>query len=226
MSKKIVAKLTDVSRYYGSGEGRIVALNHVDFEVNTGDFVVIAGLSGSGKSTLLHLVGCIDKQDEGRIIIDGIDITMMSLEQLAPLRLEKIGFVFQSFNLLPVLTAFENVELPLLFKGLDKSTIKKRVNDILDELGLQVRKNHYPRQMSGGQQQRVAIARALVTQPALILADEPTANLDSKTGADIIELLLELNLRKNITVILASHDSVVMDKINNVVYIRDGRIMK
>jgi putative ABC transport system ATP-binding protein len=225
MIEKVVAKLAGVSKYYGTGEGRITALDRVDFEVNKGDFVVLAGLSGSGKSTMLHLLGCIDKQDEGESYIDGIDTTRMSLEQLAPVRLEKIGFVFQSFNLVPVLTAFENVELPLLFKGIDKNTIKSRVNDILHELGLQERMHHFPREMSGGQQQRVAIARALVTNPILILADEPTANLDSKTGADIVNLLIELNQKKNITVVLASHDSVVLDRIKHIVNIRDGKII-
>ncbi|NTU97060.1 MAG: ABC transporter ATP-binding protein [Chlorobiaceae bacterium] len=226
MSERVIARMVDVSRYYGTGEGRITALSHVDFDVKAGDFTVIAGLSGSGKSTLLHLLGCIDKQDDGRIIIDGTDTTMMSLEELAPIRLEKIGFVFQSFNLVPVLTAYENVELPLLFKGLDKHTIKARVGDILDELGLNERKKHYPREMSGGQQQRVAIARALVTKPSLILADEPTANLDSQTGTSIIDLLIDLNIKKGVSLVLSSHDSVVVDRISNIVYISDGSIKK
>ncbi len=225
MNESVVAKLTDVSKYYGNGEGRIAALDNISFNVKKGDFIVLAGLSGSGKSTLLHLLGCIDKPDKGQIIIDGQDTTMMNLEQLAPVRMEKIGFVFQSFNLVPVLTAYENVELPLLFKGLDRKKIKNRVNEILDELGLQERKGHFPGEMSGGQQQRVAIARALVTSPAIVLADEPTANLDSKTGADIVNLLVELNEKKNITVVLASHDSVVLDRIKNIVTIKDGKII-
>ncbi len=225
MNDRVIAKLVDVSKYYGSGEGRVTALSSINLTLLRGDCVVLVGLSGSGKSTLLHLLGCIDKQDEGQIIIDGIDTSLKSLEQLAFLRLEKIGFVFQSFNLIPVLTAYENIELPLLFKGYKKNSIKERVDDVLEEFGLHERKHHYPRQMSGGQQQRVAIARALVTQPSLILADEPTANLDSQTGAGILDLLIDLNMKKNITIVLSSHDSVVLDKIKTVVHIRDGRIV-
>jgi len=225
MNDRVIAKLVDVSKYYGSGESRVTALSSINLSLFRGDCVVLVGLSGSGKSTLLHLLGCIDKQDEGQIIIDGIDTSLKSLEQLAFLRLEKIGFVFQSFNLIPVLTAYENIELPLLFKGYKKNSIKERVDDVLEEFGLHERKHHYPRQMSGGQQQRVAIARALVTQPSLILADEPTANLDSQTGAGILDLLIDLNVKKNITIVLSSHDSVVLDKIETVVHIRDGRIV-
>jgi len=148
----------------------------------------------------------------------------MSLEKLAPLRLHKIGFVFQSFNLIPVLTAYENIELPLLFKGLDKQAINERVNQVLDEVGLQDRKKHYPREMSGGQQQRVAIARALAGKPSIVLADEPTANLDSKTGEGILDLLLKLNQQKKSTLVISSHDSVVLDRIKSVVNIRDGKV--
>ncbi|MBV5326860.1 MAG: ABC transporter ATP-binding protein [Chlorobium sp.] len=225
MNDRIIAQLINVSKYYGSGEGRVTALNHVNLSFFRGDIVVLVGLSGSGKSTLLHLLGCIDKQDEGNVIIDGIDTSSMSLEQLANLRLNKIGFVFQSFNLIPVLTAYENVELPLLFKDMDKKSIRQRVDEVLDEVGLHDRKHHYPREISGGQQQRVAIARALVSKPALILADEPTANLDSKTGAGILDLLMSLNKKEHITIVVSSHDSVVLDRIKSVVHIRDGKIM-
>ena len=224
MNNTVIARLVDVSKYYGNGAARVKALDKVNLSLCRGDIVVLVGLSGSGKSTLLHLLGCIDKQDEGNIIIDGIDTSSMSLEKLTPLRLHKIGFVFQSFNLIPVLTAYENIELPLLFKGLDKQAINERVNQVLDEVGLQDRKKHYPREMSGGQQQRVAIARALAGKPSIVLADEPTANLDSKTGEGILDLLLKLNQQKKSTLVISSHDSVVLDRIKSVVNIRDGKV--
>ena len=224
MTEKAIAELLDVSKYYGTGEGEVKALESINLSLPKGEAFVLVGPSGSGKSTLLHLLGCIDKQDKGRIIIDGIDITGKSLEDLAPVRLEKIGFVFQSFNLIPVLTAYENVEMPLLFRGFGRSFVKDRVNEMLDKVGLYDRKHHYPRQMSGGQQQRVAIARAVVGNPSLILADEPTANLDSKTGSDILDLLLNLNSDKELSVFVASHDIVVLERISKVVRILDGKL--
>ncbi len=224
MKNNIIAELVEVSKYYGTGTGRMVALDCVDLSLAKGEAVVLVGPSGSGKSTLLHLLGCIDKQDKGRVIIDGVDTSAKSLEELASLRLDKIGFVFQSFNLIPVLTAYENVEIPLLFKGLGNSFVKDRVNEVLDSVGLYDRKHHYPRQMSGGQQQRVAIARAIVGNPSLILADEPTANLDSRTGGDILDLLLHLNKNEERSVFVASHDSVVLERIKKVVRILDGKI--
>ncbi|NMW19239.1 MAG: ABC transporter ATP-binding protein [Chlorobiaceae bacterium] len=224
MNNTVIARLVDVSKYYGNGAARVKALDRVNLSLCRGDIVVLVGLSGSGKSTLLHLLGCIDKQDEGNIIIDGIDTSSMSLEKLTPLRLHKIGFVFQSFNLIPVLTAYENIELPLLFKGLEKKAISERIDEVLEEVGLQDRKNHYPREMSGGQQQRVAIARALAGKPSIVLADEPTANLDSKTGDGILDILLNLNQQKKSTLVISSHDSVVLDRIKNVVHIHDGKV--
>ncbi len=224
MKINVIAELVNIFKYYGTGAGKVTALHDASISFDKGDIFALVGLSGSGKSTLLHLIGCIDKPDKGKVIIDGIDTTAMTLEQLAPLRLEKIGFIFQSFNLLPVLTAYENVEIPLLFKGLEKKLIKEKVNQVLDKVGLYDRKHHYPRQMSGGQQQRVAIARALVTKPSLILADEPTANLDSKIGTEILDLLLHLNRDQDMTILVSSHDSVVLDRIKNVVRIRDGQI--
>lgn len=222
--KEIIAELFNVSKYYGTGSGQVVALDDINLVLEKGEAYVIVGPSGSGKSTLLHLLGCIDKQDSGSVIIDGIDITMKSLEELAPVRLEKIGFVFQSFNLIPVLTAYENIEIPLLFRGLGSSFVKDRVNEVLEKVGLYDRKHHYPRQMSGGQQQRVAIARAIVGNPSLILADEPTANLDSKTGGDILDLLLNLNSDEELSVFVASHDIVVLERISKVVRILDGKL--
>ena len=224
MSKKTIAELVDVSRFYGKDDGQVTALEGVSLSLAKGEAYVLVGPSGSGKSTLLHLLGCIDKQDSGSVIIDGIDITMKSLEELAPVRLEKIGFVFQSFNLIPVLTAYENAEIPLLFRGFGSSFVKDRVNEVLEKVGLYDRKHHYPRQMSGGQQQRVAIARAIVGNPSLILADEPTANLDSKTGGDILDLLLNLNSDEELSVFVASHDIVVLERISKVVRILDGKL--
>lgn len=226
MSEKIIAQIIGVSRYYGKGESRVTAVDRISISFGYGDMKVLVGPSGSGKSTLLHLLGCIDKPDTGRIILDGIDTTPMTLEQLAPLRLQKVGFVFQFFNLIPVLTAYENVELPLLFSGFDKAYIVDRVNHVLDMVGLGDRKRHYPRQMSGGQQQRVAIARALVANPVLVVADEPTANLDSKTGISILELLMDLNRNEGVTVIVSSHDTVVLDRISDVIHIMDGRLVE
>lgn len=225
MTERIIAQLKSVSRHYGTGAGEVKAVDDVSLSFSAGEITALAGPSGSGKSTLLHLLGCIDKPDGGQVIIDGTDTTPMSLEQLASLRLEKIGFVFQSFNLIPVLTACENVELPLLFKEMPKQLIAERVHDVLGKVGLLERKNHYPRQMSGGQQQRVAIARALVSNPALILADEPTANLDSKTGKDILDLLFSLNAKEGITVILASHDPDVLDRVHRIVRVTDGQVI-
>ncbi|NTW83474.1 MAG: ABC transporter ATP-binding protein [Chlorobiaceae bacterium] len=222
-----IAEMVNVCKYYGKGAGRVDALVDINLTFSKGEICVLAGPSGSGKSTLLHLLGCIDKPDQGKIIINGIDTTNKTLEKLSSLRIEKIGFVFQTFNLLPVLTAYENIELPLLFKGEDgKGVLKNRIDEVLEKVGLQDRKHHYPREMSGGQQQRVAIARALVTEPAMILADEPTANLDSKTGESIIDLLLKLNINDKVTVVISSHDSVVLDRIEKVIHIFDGRILQ
>jgi len=225
MGRKVIAALNDVSKYYGTGSGRVAALAGVSLSLESGGAYVLVGPSGSGKSTILHLLGCIDKQDSGKIIIGGVDTTSMNLDELTPLRRDKIGFIFQSFNLIPVLTAYENVELPLLFKGLEKALIKHRVNDLLDKVGLFDRKHHYPRQLSGGQQQRVAIARAIVGMPELILADEPTANLDSKTGGLILDLLLDVTQNENRSVLVASHDVDVLERISRILRILDGKIL-
>ncbi len=220
----MVAILKEVTKYYHLGDVLITALSDVNFSLQGGDFVVHAGPSGSGKSTVLHLMGCIDKPDKGRIMVDNTDTTEISLEALTTLRKEKIGFIFQSFNLIPVLTAYENVELPLLFTEMKALEIKNRVKDVLRKVGLHDRMNHYPSKLSGGQQQRVAIARALAGHPRLILADEPTANLDSKTGTDILDLLLNLNREEKVTILIATHDPIIMEKANKIIHIKDGRI--
>ena len=220
----MVAELEKITKIYKLGDVVITALYDINFSLQEGDFVVLAGPSGSGKSTVLHLMGCIDKPDKGRVMVDNIDTTEMSLEALTTLRQEKIGFIFQSFNLIPVLTAYENVELPLIFAGMKSMEIKNRVKDVLRKVGLHDRMNHYPSKLSGGQQQRVAIARALAGQPHLILADEPTANLDSKTGTDILDLLMDLNREEKVTILIATHDPIIMKKANKIIRIKDGMI--
>jgi len=219
-----IADLIDVSKRYCLGETEVHALKRVNCSISNGDFIVIAGPSGSGKSTLLNIVGCIDKPTDGRVMVDGEDVTSLSFEQLTAIRLHKLGFVFQSFNLVPVLTAYENIELPLLFKGLPESEIRERVTSVLNRVGLGDRMDHMPAKLSGGQRQRVAIARALAGRPRLILADEPTANLDSKTGADIIALLSDLNQHEGVTIVIATHDSAIIQKAKTVITITDGEI--
>ncbi len=221
----MVAELDKITKTYKLGDVVITALSDVNFSMQEGDFVVLAGPSGSGKSTILHLLGCIDKPDKGRVMVDNIDTTEMSLEALTTLRQEKIGFIFQSFNLIPVLTAYENVELPLLFAGMKSLEINYRVIDVLRKVGLHDRINHYPAKMSGGQQQRVAIARALASRPSLILADEPTANLDSETGTDILNLLLDLNREEKVSVLISTHDPIIMEQADKIIHIKDGKIL-
>ena len=220
----MVLQIDKISKIFKLGDVLITALSDVDVSLQEGDFVALAGPSGSGKSTLLHLMGCIDKPDKGKIMIDNIDTTKMSLERLTTIRQEKIGFIFQSFNLVPVLTAYENVELSLLFTGMKSREIKNRVKDVLRKVGLQDRMNHYPTKLSGGQQQRVAIARALAARPSIILADEPTGNLDSETGATILDLLLDLNREEKVTILISTHDPVVMKKAHKIIRIKDGKI--
>lgn len=220
----MIAILEQVTKYYQLGDVRITALHEVSLALKKDEFAALAGPSGSGKSTLLHLLGCIDKPSKGRIIIDGVDTTPLSLEELRGLRHNRIGFIFQSFNLIPVLTAFENVELPLLFKKINPSKIKDMVEEILFKVGLADRKDHYPAQLSGGQLQRVAIARAIVGHPQLILADEPTANLDSKTGGEIIDLLFRLNQEEKAAILIATHDQGILKKINTIFGMHDGKI--
>jgi putative ABC transport system ATP-binding protein len=202
------------------------ALRGVDIAFSKGEFSAIVGPSGSGKSTLLHLVGCLDTVTSGTIIVDAENIETLNKEQLAKLRREKIGFIFQAYNLIPVLTAYENVAYPLVLLGYKESTIKEISFKALKDVGLDGMENRRPKELSGGQQQRIAIARALAKSPKLILADEPTANLDSKIGASILELMLDLNKREGTTFIFSTHDSMVMQYARKLVYIRDGKIVK
>lgn len=223
MSRKVVAELRNVTRTFYMGQSKVHALTDVSISVYERDMLALAGPSGSGKSTILHLFGCIDKPTSGKILIDGIDTTPQNLEELTKIRSEKIGFIFQTFNLIPVLTAFENVELPLLFQRSDKRSIKEEVMEALNKVGLLDRKDHYPDMLSGGQRQRTAIARALVGNPTLILADEPTANLDSKTGAEVLDLLLKLNQEEKATIVISTHDVEILARLNHIIKVRDGK---
>jgi len=219
-----VVKAEKVVKNYGLNEQIVQALRGVDLEFKGGEFAAIAGPSGSGKSTFLHLVGCIDTLTSGSMIIGGSNTTNMTRNQLALLRRHSIGFIFQAYNLIPVLSVEENVSFPLTLMGLDKKEIKERTAKVLKDVGLDGMSKRRPKEMSGGQQQRVAIARALVKKPALILADEPTANLDSTIGREILELMLELNKSEGTTFIFSTHDQMVMDYARRLVRIRDGQI--
>lgn len=200
------------------------ALRGVSFNIEEGEFTAIVGPSGSGKSTLLHLIGCLDTITEGDILLGGKTVKDLNKKQLAILRRNNIGFVFQAYNLIPVLTVMENVSFPLTLLGLRKKEIKERTMRAIAEVGLEGLANRKPKELSGGQQQRVAIARALVKKPKLILADEPTANLDSKIGSEILEIMLKLNQEEKATFIFSTHDAMVMDYARRLIFLRDGKI--
>ena len=217
--------LESVSKTYEMGEGVVRALDHVDLQVDQGDFLAIVGPSGSGKSTLMNILGLLDVPDEGRYLLDGMDVGALSDNRLASIRNEKIGFVFQSFNLLGKLTALENVKLPLSYAGVRLKEADARARKQLALVGLEGREHHLPNQLSGGQQQRVAIARALVCEPEIILADEPTGALDSRTGVEIMELFKSLHAEVQ-TVILITHNQELADEAQRVVRIADGLIQE
>ena len=219
-----VVQVRGVSKEYALGEQRVQALRETSLEVEEGEFLAIAGPSGSGKSTLLNLIGCIDTPSTGHILIDGEDIAGKTPDDLADLRARKIGFVFQTFNLLPVLSAAENVEYPLLQFRFDKARRRARVQRYLELVGVGDYATHRPNQLSGGQRQRVAIARALIARPAIVLADEPTANLDHKTGTSILELMQAINRDRGTTFIFSTHDPKVMEMADRVVHIEDGEL--
>lgn len=216
-------RLKEVSKIYTIGEECVYALDHASMQIKEGEFVSIIGPSGSGKSTMMNIIGCLDTADEGEYILDGISIEQYSETELARIRNKKIGFIFQNFNLLPKLTAEENVELPLIYQGVKTSERKRRVQEALEKVELSHRMQHCPTELSGGQQQRVAIARALVTQPSLFLVDEPTGNLDSKTGVEIMKLFHELHEMGN-TIVLITHDNGVADEAERKIRIRDGKV--
>jgi putative ABC transport system ATP-binding protein len=222
-----VVRIENVCKFYHLGEQRVDALKNIDLTIEEGDFLAIAGPSGSGKSTLLNLIGCIDTPSSGNVIVAGKNIGKHMPNELADLRARTIGFIFQTFNLLPVLSAEENVEYPLLqFNDLSKTERRERVRHFLNIVGLDKFAGHRPNQLSGGQRQRVAIARALATRPKIVLADEPTANLDHSTGASILELMRLVNRIQKTTFVFSTHDPAVMRMANKLVNIRDGSIVE
>jgi len=218
-----VVSVKDVSKTYRLGSQTVTALAEVSLAVGAGEFMAVAGPSGSGKTTLLNLIGCLDVPTSGEIAIDGEPITRLSAGRRADLRARKLGFIFQTFNLIPVLTAWENVEYPLLIHRRRGDTAS-RVHQALEQVGLGERARHRPSELSGGQQQRVAIARALVGEPSLVLADEPTANLDSATGREIVDLMRRLNRERGTTFVFSTHDPRIMSAADRVVEISDGRL--
>ena len=213
----------DLCKFYTLGDERVRALDHATMHIYPHEFVSIIGPSGSGKSTLMNIIGCLDVADAGSYLLDGIPIEDYADNELARIRNEKIGFVFQSFNLIAKMSAEENVELPLIYRGVGKAERQRRVAEALERVGLTKRAKHQPTELSGGQQQRVAIARALVTKPSLILADEPTGTLDSKTSAEIMEMFHELHEQGN-TIVLITHDNDVARQARRVIHIRDGKL--
>ena len=213
-----------VTKSYDQGKLSITALENIDLTVEAGGFIALAGPSGSGKTTLLNLIGGLDMPDSGQISVDGSNYKELSASQMADLRLQRIGFIFQSYNLIPVLSAIENVEYVMLLQGVQASERRTRAGRILDDVGLSGKYDRRPAELSGGQQQRVAVARAIVSNPAIVLADEPTANLDSKTGEGLLELMLDMNRARNVTFIFSTHDPMVMAYAQRVVTLHDGRI--
>jgi putative ABC transport system ATP-binding protein len=219
-----IVECSGITRLYDQGRIQIRALDNVSLAVEKGAFLAIAGPSGSGKTTLLNIIGGLDRPDEGTVSVDGRRLTEMSQSALAELRLHRVGFVFQSYNLIAVLSAIENVEFGMLLQGVPAEERKERAQAVLDDVGLAGRYDRRPAELSGGQQQRVAVARAIVSNPAIVLADEPTANLDSKTGEGLLELMREMNEKKGATFIFSTHDDMVMDYARRLVLLRDGAI--
>jgi putative ABC transport system ATP-binding protein len=219
-------QLEDVTKIYTIGDTETRAVDGVNLSIDEGEFTALVGPSGSGKTTILQLMGCLDRPNSGTVKINGQDVTRLGANQRADLRLERIGFIFQFFALVPVLSAYENVELPLLLNGIDAKERQERVTELLDAVGLQERTRHRPDQMSGGEQQRVAIARALVVRPSLVLADEPTANLDTANGQQAMEIMRRLNEDTGTAFIFATHDPRVMSYARRVVELRDGQVIE
>ncbi len=224
MKYEYTVETEDLAKYYTMGPAIIKALDGIDLRVIRGEYLSIMGPSGSGKTTLFNMIGGLDRPTRGKVYIDEVDISKLDAYELAWLRCRKIGYIFQTFNLIPVLTALENVMLPMIFAGVPREQRVKKATELLERVGLGDRLHHKPGELSGGQQQRVAIARALANDPSIVLADEPTANLDLKTGLDIINLLRELNREKGVTVIVATHDLKMIDVSDRIVYLRDGKV--
>ena len=216
-------KMEKIWRVFDIGKVKVEALRGIDLDIKEGEFMAIMGPSGSGKSTLMHIMGCLDTPSKGSYALDGEKIEELDDNQLAEIRNEKVGFVFQSFNLLSYANAYENIELPLIFKGVNASQRHKKVLEVLERVGLSDRMNHKPSELSGGQQQRVAIARAMVNDPRIIMADEPTGNLDSQSGKEIINLFNDLWKQGN-TIVMITHDESIAQRCERVIHLKDGKI--
>ena len=219
-----IVTVKDVNKTYTQGKVKVQALRSVSLGIETGGFVALAGPSGSGKTTLLNIIGGLDLPDSGDVTVDGSTYSEMSQSDLAKLRLQKVGFIFQAYNLIPVLSALENVEFVMLLQGVDKKERRHRAAEILDDVGLEGMHHRRPAELSGGQQQRVAVARAIVAHPSIVLADEPTANLDSRTGDGLLKMMEAMNDTKKVTFIFSTHDDMVMEYAKRLVQLRDGGI--
>ena len=220
----MIITVDNINKTYKNGSLELQVLKNISFKVDKGEFLAIMGSSGSGKSTMMNILGCLDNQYEGRYILDGIDISKSTENELSEIRNKKIGFIFQSFNLLPRLTALENVELPLVYSSIPKEKRHKRANELLEMVGLKDRTHHRPNELSGGQRQRVAIARALANNPSIILADEPTGNLDSKSEGEIIEILQKLN-KMGKTIVIVTHEPSIGEIAERKIVFKDGEII-
>jgi len=221
-----LVELQNISKIYKMEDVKVSALKNINLKFDRGETLSLMGPSGCGKSTLLHIIGCLDRPSEGKLFIDGKDTSMLDDNELAKIRGDKIGFVFQFFYLIPTLSALRNVMLPMSFSSKSKNQKERRANELLKMVGMEKRVNHLPSQLSGGERQRVAIARAMVNRPEIILADEPTGNLDSKSGDDILEILLKLNREENVTLITVTHDKNIASHSKRIIYIKDGEIIK
>ncbi len=221
---KPILQLINVGKTYQSDSNSIEVLKNINFQINQGDFIAIMGPSGSGKSTLMNIAGCLDTPTSGKVIFEGKDVSKLSEAELAQIRNKKIGFVFQSFNLIPRTTALDNAQLPLVYAGFNQEKRNQITKEKLEKFGLGERIYHFPNQLSGGEEQRVAIVRALVNNPAIVLADEPTGNLDSKTGKEILEIFTQLNKQGN-TIVLVTHDHDIAKKAKKIIKIYDGKIV-
>ncbi len=223
---EMVIRVEDVHKYYDLGETRVHALRGVSVQIKRGEFVAIMGASGGGKSTFMNILGCLDRPSSGEYFLEGTDVSQLSKKELAVIRNRRIGFVFQGFNLLSRTTAMENVGLPTFYARIPKEEADKRAQEALAQVGLADRADHYPSQLSGGQQQRVAIARALVNKPTILLADEPTGNLDSRTAVEIMDILQRLNEQQGLTIVLVTHEHDIAQFARRTLFFRDGKIRR
>ena len=221
-----LVRVVDLCKVYNPGENEVRALDHVNLEIHKGEFVAIIGQSGSGKSTFMNMLGCLDVPTSGKYYLNGTDVSTMKDNDLSVVRNKEIGFIFQGFNLIANLTALENVELPLIYRGIDRKTRRKLAVESLKKVGLEKRMDHKPNEMSGGQQQRVAIARAIAARPPVILADEPTGNLDCENAKELMELFKKINKENHTTIVMVTHGSLVASYSNRLLYLEDGKISK